>query len=224
MATETYEYSETETSEFMPYRAVSKAAVVSLLLSLISIVAVFSSPMLVLPLAGVVSGLIALLQIRRYPKELTGWGVAIFGVVLSGLLLCGGATLHALVYLNEVPDGYVRVSFSDLQPTSDHPDWPFSPRAAELNGKRVFIKGYVYPDGQQHGIKQFVLVRDLGTCCFGGQPKLTHMVLVTLRDPQRISYSMKRRKLTGTFRVDAQLRPVSGVDGVYFQLEADDVR
>ena len=60
----------------------------------------------------------------------------------------------------------------------------------ELNGKKIFMKGYVYPDGQRTNIKRFVLVADLGTCCFGGQPKLTHMVEVTLRDPYRVEYSI----------------------------------
>lgn len=224
MVSESLDHTQQNDDHFMPYRAVSKAAVTSLVLALISVAAIFSASMLVIPFAGLVSGLIGLMQIRRYPKELTGRAVAVIGTIISGLLLFGAAAIHGAVYMNEVPDGYIRISFSDLQPTEEYPYLPFSPKAAELNGKKVFIKGYVYPDGQQYGIKQFVLVRDLGTCCFGGQPKLTHMVQVTLRDPLQISYSMKRRRLMGTFHVDGALKPVSGVNGVYFQLDADNVK
>jgi hypothetical protein len=103
---------------------------------------------------------------------------------------------------------------------SEHPQLPVSPKALELNGKKVFIKGYVYPDGRQSNIKRFVLVPDMGTCCFGGQPKLTDMIEVTLTDPDRIKYSFQKRKLAGELLVDTQLKPVTGLGGVYFQLKA----
>ena len=136
----------------------------------------------------------------------------------------GASTLPAYFYVTEVPPVGVRVSFQNLQPTAEAPDLPVSPRALELDGKRVFIKGYVYPDGQQHNIKDFILVRDMGTCCFGGQPPLTHMVAVRLRDPNRIEYSFRKRRLGGVFRVNRNLRPVPGLGGVYFELDADYVR
>ena len=52
----------------------------------------------------------------------------------------------------------------------------------ELDGKKVFIKGYMYPSSQMTGIREFVLCRDNGTCCFGGQPRLTDMIRVKLKD------------------------------------------
>ena len=43
------------------------------------------------------------------------------------------------------------------------------------------------------GITQFLLVRDQGTCCFGGNPKVTDRILVQLSDKEgfafRSSYS-----------------------------------
>ena len=97
-------------------------------------------------------------------------------------------------------------------------------RAFELNGKRVFIKGYVLPGDQQYGIKRFILVPDMGTCCFGGNPKLTDMIEVTLRDPLRVDYALRKRKLAGVFQVDGKLRPASGGRGVVYRLDADFVR
>jgi hypothetical protein len=64
----------------------------------------------------------------------------------------------------------------------------------------------------------------MGTCCFGGQPKLTDMIQVTLQDPLRIRFSLTRRHLGGTFRVDGRFKPISGLRGVYYQLEADYVK
>jgi hypothetical protein len=64
----------------------------------------------------------------------------------------------------------------------------------------------------------------MGTCCFGGQPALTDMIEVTLREPKRIRFSYKRRSLGGVLKVDPTLKEISGLTGVYFQLDADYVR
>jgi hypothetical protein len=132
--------------------------------------------------------------------------------------------MYAVDYATEVPEGYARISFYDLNPADSRaPAFP-PPDAVALDGKKVFIKGYVYPDGQSTNIKRFVLIPDLGTCCFGGQPKLTDMVLVTLHDPHRTVYNQRKRKLTGTLRVDTSLKPVAGVNGVFYQLEAESIQ
>ena len=86
------------------------------------------------------------------------------------------------------------------------------------------MKGYVYPDGQQYNIRDFILVKDMGTCCFGGQPPLTHMIEVSLQGENRVAYAMRKRKLAGILTVDTRLKPVTKLGGVYFRLEADYVR
>jgi hypothetical protein len=207
----------------MSYRALSRGAVFALVLAVLSIPLAFSVAMLVVPLIATVIGLLALIKIRRYPDELTGAPVAMLSALLGVVVFLGGSARHAWIYAHELKPGYVRTSFSDLQPVRERPELPVSPAAIRLNGKKVFIKGYVYPDGQGDGIKRFVLVPDLGTCCFGGQPKLTDMVEVTLRDPLRVSYSRRRLKLHGILKVDTTLKPVSGLNGVYYQLDVDQV-
>ena len=62
------------------------------------------------------------------------------------------------------------------------------------------IQTYVYPDGQLDNIKQFVLVPDMGTCCFGGQPKLTDMVQVRLEGGLTTRYNRYKKKLAGVFK------------------------
>jgi hypothetical protein len=168
--------------------------------------------------------MVALGQLRRYPAELSGRLAALIGLALSVVLLIGGSVLHAVAYATEVPEGFQRISFADLQPVREAPQLPVSPKALELNGQRVFIKGYLYPDGQQYNIKRFILIPDLGTCCFGGQPKLTDMVEVTLRDPLRTVFELRKRRLAGTLIVDTRLKPVSGVNGVYYRMDAEYVR
>lgn len=214
-------------SEFLEgegsYKALSRGAIFSLVLALLAIPLAAVPAMLTVALFASVLGLLAIQRIRRYPDELTGTRLAAVGVALGLVVLVGGAARHAYVYAHEVKEGYKRISFSDLQPSKERPDLPVPPEALDLNGQKIFVKGYVYPDGQSDGIKRFVLVPDLGTCCFGGQPKLTDMIEVTLRDPLRVSYSRSRLKLHGVLKVDTALKPVSGLNGVYYQLDVDQV-
>lgn len=210
--------------ELPAYRAVCKSAVVSVTLAALSVSVLLAPLLLILPALGVVLGLTALSRLRRYPDELTGKPAALIGLIISGLAFMAGGAMHAYTYATEVPAGYQRITFDDLQPTEEARQLPVSPLALELDGKQIFMKGYVFPGDQRYNIKRFILVADLGTCCFGTQPKLTHMVEVTLRDPNRVAYSYRKLKLGGTLKVDTRLKPVSGVGGVYFQLDADYVQ
>ena len=76
--------------EIQPYRAVSKWAVASLVLSGLSLLGFMSLPLLVVPALGVLAGLYARRSIRRYPEELTGRIPALVGIALSGLFLAAG--------------------------------------------------------------------------------------------------------------------------------------
>jgi hypothetical protein len=218
------EYSDEYSDDIGPYRAVSKAAVFCFIFSFLSLTAWLSPILLLLPGLGIIAGLVAWAKIRRYPNELTGRTVAWIGVVLCGCTLVGGTAWHSYVYATEVPPDCLRISFADLQPESGAPPGSFPRSALELDGKKVFIKGYLYPDGQQYDIKRFVLIPDMGTCCFGGQPALTDMIEVTLQDPLRVDFARRKRKFAGVLSVDGTLKPVSGLGGVVYQLDADYVK
>ena len=115
---------------------------------------------------------------RRVDRQRSGDDRA---ALLIGFWLFGWSWL-GFVYATEVPEGYQRIGYGQLQPDPNHPDEPIPPAAKELDGQKVFIKGYVYPTISQHGIREFLLVRDEGSCCFGGNPKITDRIQVTLRD------------------------------------------
>jgi hypothetical protein len=217
---------EIEEDSFDAYRSVSKAALGSLFLMLLGLTSLIFPPLLMLPALGVVLGIIATRNLRRYPEELTGRIPAVLGVVGSCLLLVGGSIMHAYVYMTEVPEGYTRISFDELQPQSSgaQPDEAGLP--LELDGQRIFVKGYVHPGVSDLGrIKNFILVPDMGTCCFGGQPKLTDMIEVTILGRAGIQYSRRKQRLAGTFHVTNRLKKVAGgLTGGYYSLEADYVK
>ncbi len=215
-----------EAEQYQQYRTLSFAAIVAMVFGVISIpVAVGASLnpfLLIFPFIGVLVGVNAVLRLRNRTDEFTGLGAAKIGLVLSATVLCVGSIYSAYVYATEVPDGYERIAFADLQPDPRKPDEQFPPDVQDLSGKMVFLKGYVYPDDQLGDIKRFILVPDMGTCCFGGQPKLTDMVQVTLADPHRVKYSMFRRSLAGEFYL--QNSKADKVGQVIYHLDADYVK
>jgi hypothetical protein len=152
-----------------------------------------------LPALAVGLGIRAWWTIRSYPLEYTGSSIAFSAIVVALLAMLSGWSLMAYEYATEVPEGFLRIQYSDLKIDPETGELPESLLA--LDGQRVFIKGYMYPGTKTHGIEQFVLCRDNGDCCFGGQPPLTDMIQVTLQDTQRINYNIWQQKVWGTFRI-----------------------
>ena len=192
------------------YRSTSKAAVASLSLLLVGLTGVIFPALLSLAAFGILLGILAWRNLRRYPDELTGRIPAALGLVGCLILLVGGSAWHTYTYMTEVPPGYGRISFADLQPRPDRQpgqgDLP-----VELDGKRIFVKGYVHPGVSDMGqIKKFILVPDMGTCCFGGQPKMTDMIEVTIVDGPGVRYTQRKRRLGGTLHVSNSVRKVAG--------------
>ena len=205
MSTETQLPPESEALSTYEYRELAPLSVISLICGLLSVPLVAMATVLppflfaLLPILGVIVGLRSWLAIRRQPTELTGMGLAKAGTFLSLGALLSGYAYSGFVYATEVPEGYQRIGYQQLQ--SDDPDQLVPPTARELDGKSVFIKGYMYPGPYKFGIKQFVLCRDNGDCCFGGQPKLTDMIQVTLKPGQSIAYTTAQSKVVGKLRV-----------------------
>ena len=225
MTTDLYdEPSSAEDNDYSQYRAMSMAAVIALLLGIISLASLLFAKLLFIPMLGFGFAVYALRTLNRHGDELSGKGLARAGLMLSLFSFLGGTTIAATVYATEVPKDHKRISFLDLQPDPRRPDLPISPKAEQLNGQKIFVKGYIYPADRASHLKKFILVPDMGTCCFGGQPKLTDMIEVTLRDPLRARFSYQRRKLGGVLSVTKDLKEVSGLTGVYYQLDADYLR
>lgn len=200
------------------YRALAPAAVASAVCGLLSAAAFLDWWWAIVPFMGVLTGWYALRQIRAHPHELTGARAARFGFVASLLGLIGGVGFLSFTYATEVPDGHLRISYADLQPDERIPGQEIPPSARSLDGQRVFIKGYALAGRAKEGITKFVLVRDKGDCCFGGNPKLTERILVNLRPGKPLSYTDHLQKLTGVFRLElGQAVDVKG--SVVYQLD-----
>jgi hypothetical protein len=215
-----------EEAELAPYRALSRSAVISVVLAVVSLLGYLFVPMLAVALAALVMGLIAMQSIRRYPLEYTGLTVAKIGTIVGGLIFVSGTIYHTYVYLTEVPEGYQRITFSQLQPDFvEEPDSPIPSQALELSGKKVFVKGYTHKFISSMGkVDHFVLVPDLGECCFGDKTKPTHMIEVKVTDPRyKVKYALRRLKLIGEFYASDHPDHSLGLGEVYYHLKADKV-
>lgn len=192
------------------YKALAGTAIAAGTLALLSPLAFVDWWLLAVPILGIIFGLVAWRDILRRPEALTGVRLAIGATVVAAVCLVGGAGFLSWVYAAELPEGFERIHYGLLQPPEGAAA-AFVPESARaIDGHDVLLKGYMYPGKQQHGIRQFLLVRDQGDCCFGGNPKITDRVLVHLEDDKGIAYTPRQKKIAGRFVV----RPTAGQDGI----------
>ncbi len=226
MATAEIQLSDTTDLVNYPYREISRAAVISVILilpAMLGLIPAFS-PMLVFAMLGVALGITGLRTIKRYPGEFSGRAVALCGLAANGLLLVGGVSEHSYIYATEVPEGYNRVAFYDLQQPEPLPDIPTS-RAVEIDGEKIFLKGYIHPSSGSGLLRRFILVPDLGTCCFGGQPRSTDMIEVTLTSGQTVKAGLSKLKLAGKFMLNPNATKAADFDNqIFYQMRVDELR
>jgi len=211
--------------DYTKYRALCGLSVIAVLGGLLSLLAILDVWTLKLvPLATILIGWLALRKISQDPEEVSGRGWALFGISVALVGLIVGTSLAAYTYATEVREGFQRIHYSQLQPVEDDKGQPRLPQEVlDLDGKKVFIKGYAYQPagGEVFHIKQFMLVRDKGDCCFGGNPKITDMILVTLKPPVELrEWSTSVQRLSGTFRIQ-QGMAVDDLGGCIYHLDAD---
>jgi len=186
------------------YRAVAGTAIAAAIVAALSPLAFFDWWLVVVPVIGIVLAILGLRAIRQRPDEFVGTPLAWGALLVSAACLGGGLVSLSVTYARELPEGFVRLDYGMLQPLPGDPPDAIPDTARAMDGKDVLLKGYMYPGKQQRDIVQFLLVRDQGDCCFGGNPKITDRVLVQLNDPSRpkgIHFSQRLTKIAGRFRI-----------------------
>jgi hypothetical protein len=208
------------------YRAIPGVASAAAVVALLSPLAFLDWALVAVPALGLVLGLVAFRTILRRPDDYIGRPLALGAAALSLASLVGGIATLSMAYAAELPPGYERIHYGLLQPLDGDAPGTIPDTARAVDGRNVLLKGYMYPGKQQRGITQFLLVRDQGDCCFGGNPKITDRVLVQIRDPghpQGIDFSPRITKITGRFTIRPTGAP--GLDGgVIYHLEDAFVR
>ena len=239
MSTATVELDPVERDEEIAhYRALHTGALIGLLLGVLSVTVVIIAKnsfggclfAAVIPLVGGVISIMSLIKIRRRSDEYTGETLAKLGLVLSLLFLVTGVAYGGYTYATEVPDGYSRISFGTMKPDEmqERNGQIVPPEIAALEGKKVFIKGYIRQDSikASQGIDQFLLVRDNQQCCFGdlSTVKYYDRILVNMVGTKRMNNSVQVVKIGGTLHMEpdnAFPRPGQIFRPPVFSLQAD---
>jgi hypothetical protein len=221
--------------EVLQYRAIHIAAVLGIALAVLllafTLVAATNSPeacvgVSFLNLAPLVCCVWALSRIRREPERYSGKGMARIGLALSLVLLFGGVSYGSYVYFTEVPDGYSRISFTKMKPDElqERGGLLVPPDVSSLEGKNVFIKGYIRPDSitVPRGIDEFLLVRDNNQCCFGDMSKIKYydQILVKMTGDHRLDFSRGVFCIGGVLHIAPQYA-MPGSPRTVFTLTAD---
>ncbi|MBI1344694.1 DUF3299 domain-containing protein [bacterium] len=208
---------ETSPNEFQ-YRPVPPLVPVSAAFILLSITAFMWDMLVIVPVIGCVLAFLAWRQVARSPQFYSG-GIAarvIFSILV--IMAVGASSLHAYSFATEVPEGFERVSFAtDISEKGfvvDEGKMGLHPDVQKLTDQPVFLKGYMYPTKQTHDLETFVLCKDSGDCCFGGQPKVTDMIYVEMAKGKLVHHRTGLVAVAGTFKATPTLDP-TGLNPVY---------
>lgn len=130
-------------------------------------------------------------------------------------------------FKTEGPGGAIRVTYDDIDLLKVINMDPVAPTATalmpkwlkDLDGKRVRLRGFMYPPFEQTGIEAFGFARDNQICCFGKNPKIYDLFPVTLRQGVTTYYILNRPfDVVGVFHIS----PAVDEDGELLRLYAID--
>ena len=103
-------------------------------------------------------------------------------------------------FRSEGPEDALRVSFDDvdllkilnMDPVPANARQMFPEWLKSLDGKRIRIRGFMYPPYRDTGLKAFVVARDNQICCFGKSPKIYDLINVLMRKGETTDYIQGR--------------------------------
>lgn len=202
-----HEYDEVQRDErTVDYKEVGSLAIGSLIAALISILGFFWMPFILVSVVGLVLGILAMRKILNAPEEITGFAITTAGVVLSLGIGVSALIFQTWYYYHNAPPGYLVVDFGDM--AFDAKSGKVKPEILDLDGKKIFVKGYMYPTNRQSGIEDFTLVRTLAHCKFcspGNNP--ADMIAVELEKGMSVSFrANKPVNVGGVFYVDSEFK------------------
>ena len=175
---------ERPTNEFT-YAPVSPLAPITVFLGMVSILCFLHHIFVPVAFFGLVLGLVALRRISKSNGEIRGKVMTLIGILMCvGFGACG-LWYQVHLYENELPPGHIRVNFPRdisahefIESKSGRRSIPEPVKA--LLGKKIFIKGWMMPSRRLQGLTTFILIKDSGDCCFGGDPAAYDHIEVTL--------------------------------------------
>lgn len=207
------------------YRPIPPLVPIAAIFVLLSLTAYAWDVLVVIPLVGTVLAFLAWRQVARGDGAYSGGGVARLSAIILPIILLTSLCLHAYLFATEVPPGFQRVNFatdiSNKGFINDQGQPGIHPDVQKLTENPIFVKGYMYPTRRTTDLESFVLCRDSGDCCFGGQPKITDMIYVEMPKGKGVDFLNGLVSVAGQLKVsptaeDSGLNPVYKLECAYF--------
>jgi hypothetical protein len=102
--------------------------------------------------------------------------------------------------------GYIETTFDDLKfemtKTELFNREMLTPKVNALMGKKIRLRGYIFPTLRKTGLNRIVLVRDNMECCFGPGAALFDCVLVTMAPGKTAEYTIRPVAVEGEIRLE----------------------
>ena len=198
------------------YKEINILAILSIVTAVFSGLGFFFKPFILLAVIGAVLGSIAFRKILRAPEELGGMILATSGIGLSVIIGFSASIFQIWYYYHNAPPGYEVIEFDSM---AFDKKGKVRPEILALDGKKVYITGYMYPTDRHAGIESFQLVRLLAHCKFcspGTNP--ADMIAVDLENGMTVSYrANKIVGVGGILYVDPDFKPGE----IPYSMEAD---
>jgi len=222
------------------YRPIPMSAPVSMVLGLLSLLApivLYSmgvEPMglaffMMMSLLAVLLGLFSLKTIRRSHGAYSGRYLSVIGVVAAVGSILASTAVAAVLVAEDVPEGYRAINFTrDISKKDfvrDSGTLAIHPDVAALDGKEIYIKGYMYRSKTRtKNLTSFTFVKDNLQCCFGRQPNQTDMIDVYMQDGLNVDLENALVGVAGVFRIrnpdstsELGTKPVYRIDAKVFK-------
>ena len=194
------------TEETVDYKQIATLGVGSLVAAIVSILGFFWTPFILVALVGVALGVLGLRKIARAPEEIGGFALTSTATAMCVVLALSATGWRIYSFYHNAPPGYEIVAFDSMALTKDG---EVAPEIAALNGRRVYVDGYMYPTKRHAGITDFNLVRTLGHCqyCSPGT-NAADMIAVSMERGYEVNYrANKLVGVGGVFYVNENFRP-----------------
>lgn len=116
----------------------------------------------------------------------------------------------------EGPEKALRVSFDDfdllkvlnMDPVTEDAPSRMPKWLKQLDGKRIRVRGFMYPPFEETGIRGFTLARDNQICCFGRNPLVYDLVDIFMRKGETTDYIQNRPfDVIGVFHIGDSIAP-----------------
>lgn len=116
----------------------------------------------------------------------------------------------------EGPEKALRVSFDDfdllkvlnMDPVTEDAPAKMPKWLKDLDGKRIRVRGFMFPPFEEENIRAFTLARDNQICCFGRSPLVYDLVDVFMRKGESTDYIQNRPfDVIGVFHIGDSIIP-----------------